>query len=365
MQKKSLAFILGIVLTMSTIICGCGKNNTETTAEKQPSSEETKQEDKKAAEDKAEDDETLIGSDAATVRFKVGTTTAPDGHYVKGLQEMQKLLEEYSGGEMTLDIYPNSQLGNERDLMENVGMGVQEMCLISTGPIPNFVPDFAALDLPYIFADNQEAYEILDGEIGTSLLEQLKPQGIYGVGFWECGFREITNNKKEVVTPDDLKGMKIRTMENNVHMATYNALGATSTPMAWSEIFTALQQGTVDGQETPIEIIASAKVYEVQKYTSMVDLFYSPAVLMVCQSTYDGLTEEQKEAFDKAAEEAKDYQRKYSQSYKGEGMQIMKEAGVVFTDVDKEVWKEAASVVYDQAESLGLDQELVDKLTKK
>ena len=92
----------------------------------------------------------MLGADSATLRLKVGTTTAPEGHYVKGLQEMQKLLEEYSDGEMTLDIYPNSQLGNERDMMENVGMGVQEMCLISTGPIPNFVSDFAVLDLPYL-----------------------------------------------------------------------------------------------------------------------------------------------------------------------------------------------------------------------
>lgn len=360
MQKRSLAIVLGVVLAVSAL--GCGNNSTQ-------KSEETKE---KAAQDSGEEqdteeekDETLMGADTAVTRFKVGTTTAPDGHYVKGLQEMQRLLEEYSDGEMTLDIYPNSQLGNERDLMENVGMGVQEMCLISTGPIPNFVPDFAVLDLPYLFDNAEEAYEVLDGEIGTSLLKQLEPQGIYGVGFWECGFRDVTNNKKEIVTPDDLKGMKIRTMENNVHMATYNALGATATPMAWSEIFTALQQGTVDGQETPIQIIASAKVYEVQKYTSMIGLFYSPCVLMISQDIYNGLTEEQKKAFDKAAEEAKVYQREYSQSFLDKGIQIMKDAGVVFTDVDKEVWKQAASVVYDQAESLGLDQELVDKLTKK
>ena len=363
MQKKSLAIVLGVLLAVSVL--GCGNNSAQKSEDTQEKAAQDSGKEQDAEEKEEEKEETLMGADTAVTRFKVGTTTAPDGHYVKGLQEMQRLLEEYSGGEMTLDIYPNSQLGNERDLMENVGMGVQEMCLISTGPIPNFVPDFAVLDLPYLFDDAEQAYEVLDGEIGTSLLKQLESQGIYGVGFWECGFRDVTNNKKEIVTPDDLKGMKIRTMENNVHMATYNALGATATPMAWSEIFTALQQGTVDGQETPIQIIASAKVYEVQKYTSMIGLFYSPCVLMISQDIYNGLTEEQKEAFDKAAEEAKVYQREYSQSFLDEGIQIMKDAGVVFTDVDKEVWKQAASVVYDQAESLGLDQELVDKLTKK
>lgn len=356
MKKKMLAVLLGAVMAVSATACGGGAADSAGSAG--GTAAET------AGAETTEGEDTLMGSDSATVRFKVGTTTAPEGHYVKGLIEMQSLLEEYSDGEMTLDIYPNSQLGNERDMMENVGMGVQEMCLISTGPIPNFVSDFAVLDLPYLFEDEDAAYVALDGEVGTSLLEQLEPQGIYGVGFWENGFRQVTNDKKEIVTPDDLKGMKIRTMENNVHMATYNALGATATPMAWSEIFTALQQGTVDGQENPIAIIESAKVYEVQKYVSMIDLFYSPCVLMISQSTYDGLTDTQKEAFDKAAEEAKDYQREYSRNYSDDAIQTMKDAGVTVTEVDKTVWEDAASQVYEQADSLGLNQELVDKLTK-
>lgn len=356
MKKKMLAVLLGVVMTVSATACGGG--DADSSGSTGGTVTET------AGAEAAEGEDTLMGSDSATVRFKVGTTTAPEGHYVKGLIEMQSLMEEYSNGEMTLDIYPNSQLGNERDMMENVGMGVQEMCLISTGPIPNFVSDFAVLDLPYLFEDEDAAYAALDGEVGTSLLEQLEPQGIYGVGFWENGFRQVTNDKKEIVNPDDLKGMKIRTMENNVHMATYNALGATATPMAWSEIFTALQQGTVDGQENPIAIIESAKVYEVQKYVSMIDLFYSPCVLMISQSIYDGLTDTQKEAFDKAAEEAKSYQREYSRNYSDDAIQTMKDAGVTVTEVDKAVWEEAALQVYEQADSLGLNQELVDKLTK-
>lgn len=356
MKKKVLAVLLGGVMVVSATACGGGA--ADSSGSTGGTAAET------AAVEGAESEDTLMGSDSATVRFKVGTTTAPEGHYVKGLIEMQALLEKYSEGDMTLDIYPNSQLGNERDMMENVGMGVQEMCLISTGPIPNFVSDFAVLDLPYLFEDEDAAYAALDGEVGTLLLEQLEPQGIYGIGFWENGFRQVTNDKKEIVTPDDLKGMKIRTMENNVHMATYNALGATATPMAWSEIFTALQQGTVDGQENPIAIIESAKVYEVQKYVSMIDLFYSPCVLMISQSTYDSLTDAQKEAFDKAAEEAKDYQREYSRNYSEDAIQTMKDAGVTVTEVDKVVWEEAASAVYKQADSLGLNQELVDKLTK-
>jgi tripartite ATP-independent transporter DctP family solute receptor len=309
------------------------------------------------------DDQSLLGSDSASIHLKVGTTTAPEGHYVAGLLEMQRLLEEYSNGEMTLDIYPNSQLGDERSMVEAVGMGAQDMVLSSTGPLPNYVADFGALDLPYIFTSAEQAYEVLDGEIGQKLLGELDTQGIYGVGFWENGFRDTTNNDHEIAVPDDLKGMKIRTMENNVHMATYEGFGATATPLAWSEIFTALQQGTVDGQENPVVIIETAKVYEVQKYLTLNDIFYSPCVLMINQGKYDGFTDDQKAAFDKAAEEAKTYQRKWSQDYIATALQKMKDAGVTVTEVDKSVWKDACD--YDEIikkSGLSVDQDLIDSL---
>lgn len=309
-------------------------------------------------------EESLMGVDSATLRFKVGTTTAPSGHYVKGLQKLQDLLEEYSNGEMTVDIYPNSQLGNERDMMENVGMGIQAMALISTGPIPNFIPDFAVLDLPYIFETPEEAYEVLDGKIGRDLLEQLSNQNIIGVNFWENGFRNVTNDKKEILKPSDIKNMKIRTMENNIHIATYKEIGATPTPISWGEIFSALQQGTVDGQENPLAIIETAKVYEVQKYVSLIEMFYSPCVLMINKDIYNELTKDQQIIFNKAAEEAKVWQREYSQEYNKKAIKIMEEAGVKVSEVDKNLWKESIFEVYEKANSLGLNKDLVDELVK-
>ena len=168
MKKRVIAALLAVTLAGSLTACGGGG---DTGSSKSTGTAET-------TATGTESEDTMLGSESAAVHLKVGTTTAPEGHYVKGLQEMQKLLEEYSDGEMTLDIYPNSQLGNERDMMENVGMGVQEMCLISTGPIPNFVSDFAVLDLPYLFENEEQAYKVLDGEVGTSLLAQLDSQGI-------------------------------------------------------------------------------------------------------------------------------------------------------------------------------------------
>lgn len=312
----------------------------------------------------AVESKSLMGSPTAEVRFRVGTTTAPDGHYVKGLQEMQRLLEVYSDGEMTLDIYPNSLLGDERGMMELVGLGIQDMCLISTGPIPNFAPDFSVLDLPYLFKDEAAAYAGMDGPVGDQLLAELLTFDIIGLGFWENGFRHLTNGKVPVKHPSELQGLKIRTMENTIHIATYEYFGALATPMAWSEIFTALQQGTVDGQENPIAIIETAKVYEVQPYLSMIGLFYSPCVLMVSKQSYDRLTPEQQDIFTRASEEAKHWQRQYSQDYNAVAIEKMKAAGVEIIEVDLDEWKQAAAPIYDMHKELKINLDLVKQITE-
>lgn len=228
--KRVTAVLLAGVMAMGLVACGSGSDTAADTTTSTSTATDT-------ADDSESSD--LLGSADATIHLKVGTTTAPDGHYVLGLVEMQKKLEEYSNGEMTLDIYPNSALGGESDMMDAVSMGTQDMVLSSTGPIPDFssaTDNWATLDLPYLFETAEDAYKVLDGEIGQSLLDEFQGSGIKAIGFWENGFRELTNNTKEVATPADLAGMKIRTMENAVHMATYTALGATPTAMAWRDL---------------------------------------------------------------------------------------------------------------------------------
>lgn len=300
-------------------------------------------------------------SSAKEIILKVGTTTAPDGHYVKGLEEFKRLLTEYSHGEIKLEIYPNSQLGNERDLVEGVSLGTVNMALVSTGPLPNFFPDFSVLDLPYLFEDAPSAYRVLDGEVGQTLLAQLEKKGIKGLGFFENGFRHVTNSKKEIHTPEDIKGLKIRTMENNIHQNTYKNYGANPTPMAWSEIFTALQQGTVDGQENPSIIIETAKVYEVQAYMSLTGNFYSPCVLILNKKVFEGMSVEQQEIIVKAAAEAKVWQREYSRSYEAEALEKLKAAGVVITEVDKDIWVKASQQTYKDFEN-SLNKDLITKI---
>lgn len=352
MSKKFLAVLLGVLMTLTLTACGGGGDKPADKPAEQPA----------ASTDKK--DTGLLGKADAEKHLKIGTTTAPDGHYVLGLVEMQKKLEELSGGKMTLDIYPNSALGGESDMMDAVSNGTQDMVLSSTGPIPSFsnsTKKWSTLDLPYLFKDREQAYKVLDGKIGQDLLEGFNGTGIKAIGFWENGFRELTNNKKEIKTPADLAGMKIRTMENAVHMATYTQLGAIPTAMAWGEIFSALQQGTVDGQENPLAIILTAKVYEVQKYLSMIDLFYSPCVLMINEDTYNALSDDQKKWFNEAAEYGKQQERKISQEIDSRARAEMEKQGVTFTDVNKDEWVQAVMPVYDN-DSIGIDKDLLNQI---
>lgn len=283
--------------------------------------------------------------------LKIGMTTEIGGHYHSGAVHFKEQVEKYTDGRVRVDIFPSSQLGNERDMVEGVGMGFLEMCIVSTGPLPNFSPDFMIFDLPYIFKNRDEAFKAMDGEIGAEILKSLEPKGIKALGFWENGFRHISNNKKALFTPGDVKGMKIRTMENPIHQATFKTLGATPTPMAWGEVFVALQQGVIDGQENPLVIVYTTKLYEIQKHISLTGHFYSPAVFMISKQIFDGFPKDIQDAIVKAEKEARDYERQFSAQLDEQLVESLKKEGVTFVDVDKDEWKNACAPVYDQFKS--------------
>ncbi|MBF7082766.1 TRAP transporter substrate-binding protein [Desulfallas sp. Bu1-1] len=329
--------VLALIMALIFLVAGCG--------------------DKDASKESAD-------NASKRVVLRVGNTTAPDSHYNKGLEQFKKKVEEYSNGEIEVQIFPSSQLGDERDLVEGVAMGTVEMALVSTGPLPNYSKDFMVFDLPFIITDREKAYQVMDGEIGQEILDTLKPKGIKALGFWENGFRNITNNEKPIVHPEDVKGMKIRTMENPIHQATFKTLGAIPTPMAWSEVFTALQQGTIDGQENPLPIIGTAKVYEVQKYISLTGHFYSPCVLMINNNLFESLSQTQKDAILKAEKEARAWQRNYSKELDEKLTKELKEKGITITEVDKTEWQNAVKPVYDQFKDQ-INPKYVEALTGK
>ena len=373
-MKKLLSIVLAGVMAAS--LAACGSSSTATTSA--AASESTETEAAGAAESasgSAEAAMTLVegsaanedplGSSDASIHFKAGITGSMSGAYAAGLVALRNHLEELSDGEMTVDIYPSSALGNESDMLDAVSMGTQDMIVTSTGPIPAFAnatSNWAVLDLPYLFPTYDTAYEVLDGEVGQFLLSEFDGTGVKALGFWENGYRCTTNSKKEIVHPEDLKGMKIRTMENKVHKATYTALGATPTAMAMGEVFSALQQGTIDGQENPFSITYYAnKLHEVQPYMTENNLFYSPSVLAISQDVFDGLTEEQQNVLIEAAELAKNEQRQIEQRMAVQARKDMEAYGIIISDVDQDEWIEATKSVYEDS-SLGIDADLLAKI---
>lgn len=295
--------------------------------------------------------------EGTTVTLRASSSTAPSHPYNLGLEKFAELVDQRTGGAVKIEIFPNAQLGDERANIEDLQMGTLDIAVTSTGPLGNFLEDYLILDLPYLFSGYDHAHAVLDGEIGQGLMEELGSLNIVGGAFWENGFRQMTNSKRPISTPADCAGLKLRCMENQAHMAAFSALDMDPTPMAWSEVFTALQQGTIDGQENPIAVIYSNAIYETQPYLAITNHVYSAALILFSEAAMDKLTAEQQEILLTAAREVAAYER--SQCEDGEAEQIaeMQEAGCQVTYPDISAFQEALSGVYDTfAQQFGQDR---------
>jgi len=282
--------------------------------------------------------------------FRISHTQEPASHYHLGLKHLDELLQKKSKGDLALDIYPSSQLGSERDAVEGVTQGTLEMTLTSTGPLTNFTPAFMIFDLPFIIHDRVKAYRWFDGPEGQKILDSVQKQNMIGLSIWENGFRHLSNSKLAVVKPEDAKGLKIRLMENKVHLATFRTLGAYPTPMPFGELFTAMQQKTVDGQENPLVIISTAKFYEVQKYLTLSGHFYSPAILLMNKQVWNKLTPAQQKIFKECVVEARDWERKFSMDMDAKLVAELKAKGMDVVTPDKALWSKALQPVYKEFE---------------
>jgi tripartite ATP-independent transporter DctP family solute receptor len=266
----------------------------------------------------------------------VGHALSPTSHYGVGAQAFIDTLTELSGGGFTGEQAPAGQLGGERDMIEGLQIGSLDVVITSTGPLGNFVPQVYALDLPFLFRDYDHARTVLDGEIGQELLDEISKNNLVALAWSENGFRHVTNSQRAVRTPEDLAGLKLRTMENKVHMAAFSGMGAAPTPMAFPELFSALQQGVVDGQENPVTVITASKFWEVQKYVSLTGHVYSPAAVLASPVLLDGLTEEQRGWFAEAAKASAAATRAEVNRLEEAGVALLRENGMeVITDIDK------------------------------
>ena len=244
------------------------------------------------------------GSALAQTTMRISISVAQNSHQGVAIDTFAKEVEQRTGGRYKVQTFYNGSLGGERESIEAVQLGTQELAFSSSGPVPNFVPETKILDVPFLFRDKAHARAVLDGPIGQELLGKFDSKGFKALAWAENGFRHVTNSKRPVNTPEDLKGLKLRTMENPVHIQAYKALGIITTPMAFPEVFTALQQGTVDGQENPLPVITSAKFDQVQKYLSLTGHVYSPCILVMNKGAFDKLSAADKTAFLEAAKVA-------------------------------------------------------------
>lgn len=263
-----------------------------------------------------------------------------------GAVRFAELVEERSNGRLKIDIFPNRQLGEEREMVEGLQLGTVDITVVSTGPLGGFVKEINVLDLPFLFQSNTHAYGVFDGPIGDDLLAMFDNVGIIGAAIWENGWRNLTTNKP-VTRPEDLRGIKIRTMENEIHMAAFQRLGASPVPMVWGEVYTSLRQGVIDAQENPITIIYVNNLWEVQDYVQLTGHVYGPHLVLLSKQSIERLPEDLQKLLIDTAKEVSTYQRMMSQRLEEEQKAELIKEGMEILEVNIAPFQELVKPVFD------------------
>ncbi len=284
-------------------------------------------------------------------QLKLASLTPMSHTYNQGASKFAELVKERSQGRIQVTVYPDGQLGKgERELLEAVQQGTIDVYVGSTGPIGGFNLGIGILDIPFLFNDYGHVDRVLDGPIGQRLLDDLEKAQFKALAFWENGFRNLTNSRRAVRVPDDARGLKIRTMENKMHMAAWAAVGANPVPMAFGEVYGALQQKILDGQENPVAVIHSVKLNEVQQFLSLTQHVYSPAVLIVSLKTWQSIPKADQEMLLNTAREVASYQRGLGRDVEERQIAELSERGMsVEKTIDKAAWRSAMQPVIEQA----------------
>ncbi|WP_411502823.1 TRAP transporter substrate-binding protein [Brevibacillus centrosporus] len=352
MLRKKWGFLLSGMLSVSMLLTACGGGGGGQAA--QPSGQNNGGQ---AATTEAPK------SDGQTFVFKAGHSLTEDHPYNLALKKMAEDVEKRSNGKVKIEVYPLSQLGAERELTEALTLGTADMSITSTAPVTNFYSKLGVLDLPFLFESRDQAYKVLDGKVGQDILKDLSSANLVGLAWAENGFRHITNGTKDIKTPADIQGMKIRTQENPIHLAAFEALGAKPTPMAWTEALTALQQGVVDAQENPAIVAQTYKLYDSkQTHMSLTGHVYSAALILFSKPVWDKLPADVQQLISEEATKAGQYERELMIKMEEEAIKDIKSKGVTITeDVDKQAFRDAMKPVYDKF-SGQFGKELVDEI---
>ena len=251
----------------------------------------------------------LLMASAGAARAEVGEHTIkfasqnPKGHpQVMGMEKFKELVEARSDGKITVKLFPGGVLGGDVQTLSALQGGTVEMTVLNAGLLAGNVQDFALADLPFLYDTPQQADAVMDGPFGTALMDELASQNITGLGFWELGFRQLTNNVRPVAKVEDIAGLKIRVVQQPVMIDLFNALGANAVPMPFPEVYPALETGAIDGQENPFANILASKLYEVQKYVTVTNHVYNPQIVLVSGKLWGALNDEERQLLQQAAD---------------------------------------------------------------
>jgi len=293
--------------------------------------------------------ETPPATSAEPTVIKLGMTINEQDSFYVCATKFSELVKERTKGAYDIQLFPNSALGDERTMLESMQMGTLDSGIITSVPFVNFVPEFGVLYLPFLFPDNASAYKVLDGEVGKEILSKLEDHDLKGLAFAERGFRNLTNSVRPVQNAEDIKGLKVRVMENEVYIAAFKAMGVNAVPMAWTEALTALQQGTIQGQENPVNVIHAYKMWDSQKHVTMTRHAYAAAVITFSEEKFNSLPTDVQEIFIQAAQEAAEYERQWVADNEATQIADLKANGMeVIEDPDLESFIKAVQPVYEQ-----------------
>lgn len=305
----------------------------------------------------------MAGQAAAKTTLRIGWTTADSAvdPYAITARYFAEELDKVAPGRFDVKFFPNHQLGNDTEMLQAMQFGTLDAGVITGTLVSTIVPAFQINDLPFLYSDSAHAHKVLDGEVGQALFEQLAKKKIVGLGFAEAGFRHVINNVRPVQTPEDMARLRLRVQPSELFLASFRAIGANPVPMAWSDVFTAVQQGTVDGLEIPLAVIYANKYPEVTKYLSLTRHSYNALAVLISERTFKRLSKEDQTAVRQAATQAIERQRKAVAANEAEILEKIKAAGMQVNSIESAAaFRDKVAPVYSNyRDAIGAD--LLDK----
>jgi len=344
-MKKSKRFILlTLIISFSLIFIACGENEGASSG---GSGSEGK-------------------SEGEVTKLRLGTLAADteDSSFVHAARDLAEEIEEATEGQVQIDIYPAAQLGGEVEMAEQVQVGSLDMAIITSTTLANFVEELNVIEMPFLLKDREHAFEVLDGEVGEILSDKGEEAGFINLGYWDVGFKNISNSNVPIYNADDLKGLDIRTGESNILIDTYKALGTNPTPIAFPEVYSSIQQGVVDGFEGAYQPFSDINLFEVQDHYSEIGVGYHTSLLTISKDVFNNLDTESQEILKELGAKHTDKQRELSIEIEERVKNNLKDEGLEIVEsdqIDRESFQKVVEPVYEKYEGeLGELIQLID-----